>query len=120
MFFELACGAFKAKVENSKLAKLTVDGDALTIDGDALTIPEIMDQLRKIVPSDKFNWEVYHFKENIYKVKLPSKQEVQRLKFFATYICTNREACLSFYLWSSVEEPMYTLPEVWVRVWIAM
>ncbi|KAM0929119.1 hypothetical protein ACQ4PT_001826 [Festuca glaucescens] len=79
MFFELPCGAFKAKVENPKLAKVTVDGDALTI-------PEIIDQLRKIVPSDKFNWEVFHFKENIYRVKLP------------------------------MEEPMYTLPEVWVRV----
>ncbi|KAM0885521.1 hypothetical protein ACQ4PT_030282 [Festuca glaucescens] len=79
MFFELPCGAFKAKVENPKLAKVTVDGDALTI-------PEIIDQLRKIVPSDKFNWEVFHFKENIYRVKLP------------------------------MEEPMYTLPEVWVCV----
>ncbi|KAM0872552.1 hypothetical protein ACQ4PT_038666 [Festuca glaucescens] len=79
MFFELPCGAFKAKVENPKLARVTVDGDALTI-------PEIIDQLRKIVPSDKFNWEVFHFKENIYRVKLP------------------------------MEEPMYTLPEVWVRV----
>ncbi|KAM0869186.1 hypothetical protein ACQ4PT_040841 [Festuca glaucescens] len=65
MFFELPCGAFKAKVENPKLAKVTVDGDAMTI-------PELIDQLKKIVPSDKFNWEVFHFKENIYRVKLPN------------------------------------------------
>ncbi|KAM0873685.1 hypothetical protein ACQ4PT_037891 [Festuca glaucescens] len=64
MFFELAYGTFKAKVENPKLAKVTVDGDAMTI-------PELIDQLKKIVPSDKFNWEVFHFKENIYRVKLP-------------------------------------------------
>jgi hypothetical protein len=81
-----------------------------------MTIPELIDQLKKIVPSEKFNWEVFHFKENIYRVKLPSKQEVQRLKNFGTYICNDREACLSFDIWSSVEEPLYTLPEVWVRV----
>ncbi|KAM0852978.1 hypothetical protein ACQ4PT_051394 [Festuca glaucescens] len=100
MFFELACGAFKAKVENPRLAKVTV-GDF---------------QLKKIVPSDKFNWEVFHFKENVYRVKLPSKQEVQRLKNLGTYICNDRDSCLAFDIWSSLEEPMYTLPEVWVCV----
>ncbi|KAM0898288.1 hypothetical protein ACQ4PT_022022 [Festuca glaucescens] len=109
MFFELSCGAFKAKVENPKLAKVTIDGDAMTI-------PEIIEQLKKIVPHEKFNWEVFHYKENIFRVKLPSKLEVQRLKNFGTYICTDRESCLSFDLWSSVEDPLYMLPEVWVRV----
>jgi hypothetical protein len=105
MFFELSCGAFKAKVENPKLAKVTVDGEAMTI-------PELIDQLKKIVPSEKFVWEVFHYKDNIYRVKLPSKHEVQRLNNFGTYICTDRNACLSFDLWSSLEEPLYTLPEV--------
>ncbi|KAM0837866.1 hypothetical protein ACQ4PT_061357 [Festuca glaucescens] len=109
MFFEFPCGAFKAKVDNPKLAKVIIDGDAMTI-------PKLIDQLKKIVPSDKFNWEVFHYKENIYRVKLPSKKEVQRLKNFGTYICTDREACLSFDIWLSLEEPLYTLPEVWVRV----
>jgi hypothetical protein len=109
MFFELACGVFKAKAENPKLAKVTVEGDTLTI-------PEIIEHLKKIVPSDKFNWEVFHFKDNIYRVKLPSKLEVQRLKNFGTYICTDKEACLAFDYWSSVEEPLHMLPEVWVRV----
>ncbi|KAM0846205.1 hypothetical protein ACQ4PT_055823 [Festuca glaucescens] len=99
----------EAKAENPKLAKVTVDGDTLTI-------PELIEQLKKIVPSEKFNWKVFHFKDNIYRVKLPSKQEVQRLKNFGTYLCTDREAVLSFDLWSSVEEPLYTLPEVWIRV----
>jgi hypothetical protein len=81
-----------------------------------LTIPEIIEQLKKIVPSEKFNWEVFHFKDNIYRVKLPSKLEVQRLKNFGTYICTDKEACLAFDSWSSVEEPLHMLPEVWVRV----
>ncbi|KAM0837530.1 hypothetical protein ACQ4PT_061582 [Festuca glaucescens] len=109
MFFELPCGAFKAKAENPKLAKVTVDGDAMTI-------PEIIEQLKKIVPSEKFNWEVFHFRDNVFRVKLPSKQEVQRLKNFGTYICTDRESCLTFDLWSSLEKPLYMLPEVWVRV----
>ncbi|KAM0895257.1 hypothetical protein ACQ4PT_023921 [Festuca glaucescens] len=109
MFFELPCGVFKAKAENPKLAKVTVDGAALTI-------PEIIEQLKKIVPSEKFNWEVFHLKENIFRVKLPSKLEVQRLKNFGTYICTDRDACLTFDFWSSVEEPLYMLPEVWVRL----
>lgn len=109
MFFELACGVFKAKAENPKLAKVTVEGSTLTI-------PEIIEQLKKIVPSEKFNWEVFHFKDNIYRVKLPSKLEVQRLKNFGTYICTDKEACLAFDSWSSVEEPLCMLPEVWVRV----
>ncbi|KAM0889732.1 hypothetical protein ACQ4PT_027516 [Festuca glaucescens] len=109
MFFELPCGAFKAKVENPKLAKVKVDGDAMTI-------PEIIEQLRKIVPHEKFNWEVFHYKDNIYRVKLPSKKEVQRLKNFGTYICQDREACLPFDLWSSLEEPLFMLPEVWVQV----
>ncbi|KAM0887204.1 hypothetical protein ACQ4PT_029203 [Festuca glaucescens] len=109
MFFELACGVFKPKAVNPKLAKVTVEGDILTI-------PEIIEQLKKIVPSEKFIWEVFHLKENIYRVKLPSKLEVQRLKNFGTYICTDRESRLTFDAWSSVEEPLYRLQEVWVRV----
>jgi hypothetical protein len=58
MFFELPCGAFKDKVENPRLAKVTVDGDAMTI-------PEIIKQLKRIVPYENFNWEVFHFKDNI-------------------------------------------------------
>jgi hypothetical protein len=72
MFFELSCGAFKAKVENPKLAKVTFEGGPMTI-------PELIEQLKKIVPSEKFIWEVFHFRDNIYRVKLPSKLEVQRL-----------------------------------------
>jgi hypothetical protein len=29
------------------------------VDGDAMTIPQLIDQLKKIVPSDKFHWEVF-------------------------------------------------------------
>jgi hypothetical protein len=109
MFFEMPCGAFKAKVENPKLAKVTVEGEVMTI-------PEIIEQLKRIVPYEKFRWEVFHYKHNIYRVKLPSKHEVQRLKNFGSYMCPQKETILFFDLWSSVEEPIYMLPEVWVRV----
>jgi hypothetical protein len=66
MFFEIPCGAFKAKAKNPKLAKFTVDGDAMTI-------PEIIEQLNKIVPSENFNWKVFHFRDNVFGIKLPSK-----------------------------------------------
>jgi hypothetical protein len=69
MFFEFSCGAFKAKVENPRLAKVTVEGEAMTI-------PEIIEQMKKIVLHEEFNWEVFQFKDNISRVKLPSKQEV--------------------------------------------
>jgi hypothetical protein len=109
MFFEMPCGAFKAKVENPKLAKVTVEGAVMTI-------PEIIKQLKRIVPYEKFRWEVFHYEDNIYRVKSPSKQEVQMLKNFGSYICPQKETILFFDLWSSVEEPLYMLPEVWVRV----
>jgi hypothetical protein len=105
----LPCGAFRAKVENHELAKVTVGGEVMTI-------PEIIEQMKRIVPYEKFHWEVFYYKHNIYIVKLPSKLEVQRLMNFGTYICPERETCLSFDIWSSLEEPLYMLPEVWVRV----
>ncbi|KAK1696218.1 hypothetical protein QYE76_012915 [Lolium multiflorum] len=109
MFFEMTCGAFKAKVENPKLAKVSVEGEVMTI-------PEIIEHMKRIVPYEKFHWEVYHYKDNIYRVKLPSKYEVQRLKNFGSYVCPNKDTVLFFDFWSSVEEPLYMLPEVWVRV----
>ncbi|KAK1602601.1 hypothetical protein QYE76_016870 [Lolium multiflorum] len=109
MFFEMPCGAFKSKVENPKLAKVSVEGEELTI-------PEIIEYMKKIVPYEKFHWEVFHYKDNIYRVKLPSKHEVQRLKNFGSYVCPQKETVLFFDFWSSVEEPLYMLPEVWVRV----
>jgi hypothetical protein len=109
MFFEMPCGAFKAKVENPKLAKVTVEEEVMTI-------PEIIEHMKRIVPYEKFHWKVFHYKDNIYRVKLPSKQEVQRHKNFGSYVCPQKDTILFFDLWSSVEEPLYMLPEVWVRV----
>jgi hypothetical protein len=48
MFFETPLrGTYRPKVENAKLAKLTIQGNAMTI-------PDIVEQLKWIVPSDNF------------------------------------------------------------------
>jgi hypothetical protein len=101
MFFELACaGTYKPKVENPRLAKVTVEGETMTI-------PDIIENLKRIVPYDNFNWEVYHFQNNIYRVKCPNRNEVQRLKNFGIYICPGRPSEMIFDYWSALEEPLY-------------
>ncbi|KAM0905449.1 hypothetical protein ACQ4PT_017369 [Festuca glaucescens] len=110
MFFEVPFrGTYKPKVENAKLAKVTIQGEAMTIS-------EIVEQLKWIVPSENFQWEVTHFHNNVYKVKFPSKNEVQRMKKFRTYPVPNRETDMEFEEWSAMEEPTFMLPEVWLRV----
>ncbi|KAM0847316.1 hypothetical protein ACQ4PT_055090 [Festuca glaucescens] len=68
---------YKPKVENPRLAKVTVEGETMTI-------PDIIENLKRVVPYDNFNWEV------------PSE--------------------MTFDFWSALEEPLYMLPEVWMRV----
>ncbi|KAM0893355.1 hypothetical protein ACQ4PT_025158 [Festuca glaucescens] len=110
MFFELPLrGTYRPKVENAKLAKLTIEGDAMTI-------PEIIEQLKWIVPSENFQWEVTHFHNNVFKVKFPNKNEVQRMKHFKTYPVPLRATDMEFDEWSVMEEPTFMLPEVWLRV----
>ncbi|KAM0847317.1 hypothetical protein ACQ4PT_055090 [Festuca glaucescens] len=102
-------GTYKPKVENPRLAKVTVEGETMTI-------PDIIENLKRVVPYDNFNWEVYHFQNNIYRVKFPNRNEVQRLKNFGIYICPGRPSEMTFDFWSALEEPLYMLPEVWMRV----
>ncbi|KAM0898209.1 hypothetical protein ACQ4PT_022067 [Festuca glaucescens] len=102
-------GTFRPKVENAKMAKITVGGDAMTV-------TEIIEQLKKIIPSENFQWEVQHFHNNVYKAKFPNKTEVQRAKNFRMYKVPDRGTDLIFDVWSSVEEPLYMLPEVWVQI----
>ncbi|KAM0877147.1 hypothetical protein ACQ4PT_035692 [Festuca glaucescens] len=110
MFFEVPFrGTYKPKVENAKQAKVTIQGEAMTIS-------EIVEQLKWIVPSENFQWEVTHFHNNVYKVKFPSKNEVQRMKKFRTYPVPNRETDMEFDEWSAMEEPTFMLPEVWLGV----
>ncbi|KAM0929738.1 hypothetical protein ACQ4PT_001414 [Festuca glaucescens] len=110
MFFELPMTeSFRPKVENSKMGKVTVVGGILTI-------PQIIAQLKWLVPSENYQWAVVHFRDNIFKVKFPSKVEVQRMKHFRTYQVPNTGCALSFDEWSIVDEPLYMLPEVWVQV----
>ncbi|KAM0931183.1 hypothetical protein ACQ4PT_000489 [Festuca glaucescens] len=97
-------GTFRPKIDNAKMAKVTVTGDVLTI-------PEIIEQLKRIVPSENFHWEVQHYHNNVFKVKFPNKSEVQRARNFRMYKVPDRATDLLFDVWSSVEEPLYLLPE---------
>lgn len=55
MFFEVPTGgANKPKVDNVKLVKVTVEGEPMTI-------LEIAECLRRIVPVENFQWEIYNF-----------------------------------------------------------
>jgi hypothetical protein len=110
MFFELPLtGTFRPKVENAKMAKVTVEGDAMTI-------PEIIEQLKWIVPFENFKWEVTHYHGSVYKVKFPNQNEVQRMKHFKTYPVPLRASDLVFDDWAAMDAPDYVLPEVWVHV----
>ncbi|KAM0922597.1 hypothetical protein ACQ4PT_006077 [Festuca glaucescens] len=110
MFFEIpAGGAYKPKVDNVKLVKVTVEGDPMSI-------PEIAECLRRIVPVENFQWEIYNFQNNVFRVKFPNKFEAQRMKAFRTYPVPDRASDLIFEDWSALEDPLYMLPEVWLRV----
>ncbi|KAM0909356.1 hypothetical protein ACQ4PT_014862 [Festuca glaucescens] len=110
MFFEIPTGgAYKPKVDNVKLVKVTVEGDPMSI-------PEIAECLRRIVPVENFQWEIYNFQNNVFRVKFPNKSEAQRMKAFRTYPVPDRASDLIFEDWSALEDPLYMLPEVWLRV----
>ncbi|KAM0882467.1 hypothetical protein ACQ4PT_032282 [Festuca glaucescens] len=110
MFFEVPTGgAYKPKVDNLKLVKVTVEGDPMSI-------PEIAECLKRIVPVENFQWEIYNFHNNVFRVKFPNKSEAQRMKAFRTYPVPDRASDLVFEDWSALEDPLYMLPEVWLRV----
>jgi hypothetical protein len=110
MFFELpSAGTFRPKVENAKMARVSVEGDPMTI-------PQIIEKLQLIIPAENFQWEVVQYRDNIYKVKFPSKYEVQRMKNFRSYQVPDMASDLLFDEWSAIDEPLYLLPEVWVLV----
>ncbi|KAM0929766.1 hypothetical protein ACQ4PT_001388 [Festuca glaucescens] len=110
MFFEVSTGGtYKPKVDNVKLVKVTVEGDPMSI-------PEIAECLRRIVPVENFQWEIYNFQNNVFRVKFPNKSEAQRMKTFRTYPVPDRASDLIFEDWSALEDPLYMLPEVWLRV----
>ncbi|XP_051198130.1 uncharacterized protein [Lolium perenne] len=110
MFFEVPTGgSYKPKVDNLKLVKVTVEGDPMSI-------PDIADCLKRIVPVENFQWEIYNFQNNVFRVKFPNKSEAQRMKNFRTYPVPDRGSDLVFEDWSALEDPLYMLPEVWLRV----
>jgi hypothetical protein len=65
---------------------------------------------------ENFQWEIYNFQNNVFRVKFPNKAEAQRMKTFRTYPVPDRGSDLVFEDWSALEDPLYMLPEVWLRV----
>ncbi|KAM0854526.1 hypothetical protein ACQ4PT_050402 [Festuca glaucescens] len=102
-------GSYKPKVDNLKLVKVIVEGDPMSI-------PEIAECLKRIVPVENFQWEIYNFQNNVFRVKFPNKSEAQRMKTFRTYPVPDRASDLVFEDWSALEDSLYMLPEVWLRV----
>jgi hypothetical protein len=77
MFFEVPTGgAYKPKVDNVKLVKVTVEGDPMSIS-------EIAECLRRIVHVENFQWEIYNFQNNVIRVKFPNKSEARRMRLSA-------------------------------------
>jgi hypothetical protein len=65
---------------------------------------------------ENFQWEIYNFQNNVFRVKFPNKSEAQRMKAFRTYPVPDTASDLIFEDWSALEDPLYMLPEVWLRV----
>jgi hypothetical protein len=104
MFFEVPTGgAYKPKVDNLKLVKVTVEGDPMSI-------PEITECLKRIVPMENFQWEIYNFQNNVFTVKFPNKSEAQRMKAFRTYPVPDKAYDLVLEDLSALENPLYMLP----------
>ncbi|KAM0850041.1 hypothetical protein ACQ4PT_053345 [Festuca glaucescens] len=110
MFFEMPLtGTYKPKMENSRAARITVSGVVMTS-------PQIVSQLQRLVPTNDFVWEVVLTEDNSFKVLFPSKEELERLKVFGAFQVPNSVCKLTVDSWGARLEPLYMLPEVWVRI----
>ncbi|KAM0931335.1 hypothetical protein ACQ4PT_000385 [Festuca glaucescens] len=108
VFFEFpATKTYKHKMESSRMGMLSVTGDELTI-------PQIVAQMRRLVPSDDFHWDVRQVGQNVYKVNFPNKMELERMKIFGTFKVPNSKIELTFDHSTATVEPVSLLPEVWV------
>ncbi|KAM0843209.1 hypothetical protein ACQ4PT_057851 [Festuca glaucescens] len=88
----------------------------ITIDGGVLTSLQIVTQLQRLVPVDDFHWDVRLTEDNSFRVLFPSKEELERLKVFGTFHVPNSACKMTVDIWGARLEPLYLLPEVWVRV----
>ena len=101
--------SYRPKVEDDRLASLAVSGGAMSVD-------QVVAQMQRLVPKDKFHWEVRVAGDNLFKVQFPSKLELDRLKIFGTCRVPNSTLEMTFDSWSQWVEPLDALPEIWVRV----
>ncbi|KAM0925568.1 hypothetical protein ACQ4PT_004103 [Festuca glaucescens] len=110
MFFELPLmGSYKPKMENSRAAMISIQGGVMTP-------PQIVSQLQRLVPVENFVWDVSVTEDNNFRVLFPSKEDLERLKVFGTFQVPNSVCTMTVVSWGARVEPLYLLPEVWVRV----
>ncbi|KAM0824253.1 hypothetical protein ACQ4PT_070328 [Festuca glaucescens] len=108
VFFEFpATKTYKPKMESSRMGILSVTGGELTI-------PQIVAQMRRLVPSDDFHWDVHQVGQNVYKVNFPTKMQLERMKIFGTFKVPNIKIKLTFDHSNTTVDPVCLLPEVWV------
>jgi hypothetical protein len=109
-FFEMPLtGSYKPKMENSRTARITIDGGVLTS-------LQIVTQLQRLVPVHDFHWDVRLTEDNSFRVMFPSKEELERLKVFGTFHVPNSNCKMTVDIWGARLEPLYLLLEVWLRV----
>ena len=100
---------YKPKLENVRLASLTVEGGVLTSS-------EIVAQLQRLVPNESFVWDVSHMGDNVFRVQFPTRNDLERLRIFGACRVPNSPCMMTFDSWAHTPEPMETLPQIWVRV----
>jgi hypothetical protein len=110
VFFEFpATKSYKAKLESTRLGMLSVEGGELNI-------PQIVSQLKRLVPIEGFQWDVRQVGHYVFKVAFPSKEELERMCVFGTFQVPNSVIKITFEHWTAQIEPTCLLPEVWVKV----
>jgi hypothetical protein len=110
LFFECpATKSYRPKLESTRNGTITVS------DGE-LSIPQVVSQLRRLVSSEDFQWEVSEVDHNVFKTTFPSKMELERMKIYGTFLVPNTNIKLTVDQCVPSVQPTYMLPEVWVYV----
>ena len=99
---------YRPKTENTRMGMVTVTGGEMTIS-------QVTNQLQRVVPVEHFNWEVIQVGQNVFRVLFPSKAELDRLIIFGTFKVPKSVCELKVDSWLAKCEPLYLLPQVWVR-----
>jgi hypothetical protein len=79
-------------------------------------VARVIEILKRLLLSPNYMWEVLKFQPNVFKVKFPTKDKVQRMKSTKQYQILDIPIYLKFDEWGVVDEPMFMLPVVSVEI----